>query len=164
MGIFALGTAPGLLGLGAISSSFKGAKAQIFFKIAGLAVIAFGLININNGLILTGLKSASASTGESASLIGGVKIIDDRQIVNMEQWAYGYKPNHFQIKKGLPVRWIINSTNPYTCASSLVAPSLDLAQPLSAGNNIVEFTPQTLGRINFSCGMGMYRGYFEVIN
>lgn len=163
MSLFALGTAPGLLGLGAISSGFKGAKAQIFFKLAGLAVIAFGLININNGLVLTGLKSASASADEKISLIGGVKIIGGTQIVKMEQWVFGYKPNHFQIKKNLPVRWLINSTNPYTCASSLVVPSLDIAQPLSAGQNVIEFTPNKIGRINFSCGMGMYRGYFEVI-
>jgi plastocyanin domain-containing protein len=34
---------------------------------------------------------------------------------------------------------------------------------LAPGENIVEFTPQTVGQIKFSCSMGMYTGYFNVV-
>src|SRR3990167_2099074 len=39
MGVFALGTAPGLLGIGGLTSMVKGAFAKPFFKFAGLVVI-----------------------------------------------------------------------------------------------------------------------------
>ena len=48
MALFALGTAPGLLGLGGLTSFIKGKFSGIFFKVAGIVVIAFSLFNLNN--------------------------------------------------------------------------------------------------------------------
>jgi sulfite exporter TauE/SafE len=48
MSLFALGTAPGLLSIGGLSSSLKGSKAKLFFAAAGLAVIFLGIFNISN--------------------------------------------------------------------------------------------------------------------
>ncbi len=163
MFLFALGTAPGLLSLGALSAWFKGRAGQIFFKVAGLAVILFGAFNLSNGLILTGLKAATVDQKETIT-VGGqkIKIINGEQILEMNQLAFGYEPNKLVVKKGVPVKWVITSKNPYTCASSLVVPSLNLYQTLQAGKNIINFTPDKAGIISFSCSMGMYRGYIKV--
>ena len=48
----------GLLGIGGLTSLVKGAFAKKFFKAAGLAVIAFAIFNISNGLGLTGINLA----------------------------------------------------------------------------------------------------------
>jgi len=48
MMLFALGTAPGLLGVGGLSSVFKGQKAKLFFMASGIAVIILGIFNISN--------------------------------------------------------------------------------------------------------------------
>jgi plastocyanin domain-containing protein len=74
----------------------------------------------------------------------------------------GYSPNTFTIQKGIPVRWIIDAKAPYSCASNLASRQLGLNQYLVEGENIIEFTPVEEGSINFSCGMGMYRGSFKV--
>jgi sulfite exporter TauE/SafE len=51
MGAFALGTLPVLALISFTSVSFaKSPKAGVFFKIAGILVIAFALLNIVNGL------------------------------------------------------------------------------------------------------------------
>ena len=55
MGVFALGTAPGLLGIGGLTSVIKGAFAKPFFKFAGLIVIFMAVFNISNGLNLAGI-------------------------------------------------------------------------------------------------------------
>jgi len=75
----------------------------------------------------------------------------------------GYKPNRFTITKGIPVRWVITSQSQFSCAVALSVPSLGIQKNLKKGENIIEFTPQKTGRIPFSCSMGMYRGYFDVV-
>lgn len=162
MGTFAIGTAPGLLGVGGLTSALKGVFAQRFFKFAGLVVVALALFNISNGLNLTGLSSVVASAakaqGKTAPIQQGV------QVVRMEQSSRGYSPNSFTVKSGVPVKWIINSTNPNSCAGSLYSQQLNLRRNLQSGENIVEFTPQQTGLIRFSCAMGMFTGSFNVVD
>lgn len=156
MSLFALGTALGLLGIGGLSSVFKGQRAKIFFATAGLAVIIFGIINISNGSRL--VSFAQSPAGEGTDIVQSDKV----QEIRMEQNSYGYRPNQFTVKQGVKVRWIINSTNPYSCASSLVVPAYGISRYLEKGENIIEFTPNKKGVIAFSCSMGMYRGKFIV--
>ncbi|MEK7638321.1 MAG: sulfite exporter TauE/SafE family protein [Patescibacteria group bacterium] len=168
MTLFALGTMPGLLGIGALSSAVRGAGARLFFKCAGIVVIVLGLWNISNGWNLTGIvlsRPAPSGVVQQPGKNTTVAVVrDGAQYMAMDQWAGGYKPNRFTVKKGIPVVWTVNSTDSYTCASSLVIPSLGIARSLTPGTNIIEFTPAQTGFIKFSCSMGMYTGLIEVIN
>jgi len=74
----------------------------------------------------------------------------------------GYSPNKFSLKKGVPVKWIIDAQAPYSCASSLIVPKLGIQENLKAGENIIEFTPTEIGQLPFSCSMGMYTGVFNI--
>ncbi|KKQ40096.1 MAG: Heavy metal transport/detoxification protein [Candidatus Moranbacteria bacterium GW2011_GWC2_37_73] len=82
----------------------------------------------------------------------------------MKEIASGYSPNKFTIKKGVPVKWVIDAQAPYSCASSLVVSSLKIQKTLKAGENVIEFTPKETGKIPFSCSMGMYTGAFTVVD
>jgi sulfite exporter TauE/SafE/copper chaperone CopZ len=155
MGLFALGTAPGLLGIGGLTSVFKGHKARTFFMTAGLAVIMLGWTNILNGSRLFGGSSSSANAAVSAGAV---------QEVRMTQTGSGYKPNILTVEKGRRVRWIIDSQSSFTCAASLVMPKFGISKILKSGQNIIEFTPTEVGEIPFSCSMGMYRGKFVVVD
>lgn len=167
MGIFALGTAPGLLGIGGLTSAVRGAFAKKFFKFAGLVVISLAIFNISNGFNLTGIsaKLSAININNSQNNEGDstVRIENGIQIVNMTQTSSGYSPNKFTIKKGIPVKWIVNSTDPNSCAASLYSEKLNIRRFLKAGENVFEFTPEEIGTIPFSCSMGMYRGQFNVI-
>ena len=155
MGLFALGTAPGLLSVGGLSSVFKGKKAKIFFTTAGIAIILLGWFNIMNGSHLVFTEGVSKSSNQVVNS-------NDIQEIRMTQDSYGYSPNTFTIKKGKKVKWIITSTNNFTCASSIVMRKFGINQDLEKGENIIEFTPTESGTIPFSCSMGMYRGKFIV--
>lgn len=156
MGLFALGTAPGLLGIGGLTSIVKGRKARVFFMMAGLAVLLFGWYNITNGSrLVNGGKAESPSPTVSNGAV---------QEVRMTQNGNGYKPNVLTVKKGKPVKWIINSTSSFSCASSIVMPKYGISEALSPGENIITFTPTQAGEIPFSCSMGMFRGKFIVTN
>lgn len=157
MALFALGTAPGLLGIGGLASIFKGQKAKVFFASTGLAVILLGWFNIANGSQLLWSRKAAAA---ASSVVNSAGV----QEVRMTQGSSGYSPNEFTVVKGKPVKWIINSTNQFSCASSIVMPKYGISRGLQKGENIIEFTPTETGQIQFSCSMGMYRGVFNVVD
>ena len=60
MGVFALGTTPGLLGVGGLTSVIKGQSSKLFFKTAGVIVMLLAFFNISNGLNLIGVKDVFA--------------------------------------------------------------------------------------------------------
>jgi sulfite exporter TauE/SafE/copper chaperone CopZ len=168
MGTFALGTTPGLLGVGGLTSVVKGTVARLFFKGAGIVVILFAVSNLSSGYNLIGVDVF----GEMATVFGppptrvGIeanpKIQNGFQVINMDQIGNGYSPNNFVVRRGVPVRWIINSRNPNSCASSIVMQKYSIRKTLNPGENIIEFTPTEPGVIKFSCSMGMYGGTFYV--
>ncbi|KKQ00962.1 MAG: Heavy metal transport/detoxification protein, partial [Candidatus Moranbacteria bacterium GW2011_GWD2_36_198] len=168
MGIFALGTAPGLLGVGGLASVVRGIFARRFFKFAGILVVFLAMFNIANGYNLTGLQiltnNRQQTTNNKQVSDPNVTMENGVQVVRMKEIASGYSPNKFTIKKGVPVKWVIDAQAPYSCASSLVVSSLKIQKTLKAGENVIEFTPKETGKIPFSCSMGMYTGAFTVVD
>ncbi len=170
LGLFALGTAPGLLGIGGLASAVKGIFAQRFFKFSGIAVLFFAFFNISNGLTLVGWRSVSnpSSSGQSSSVeeprmsVSSPASRSGVQIVRMTQDGYGYHPQTITVERGRPVKIIVTSTNPYSCASSLIIPKMNVQKNLQSGENVIEFTPTETGTIPFSCSMGMYGGSIVV--
>ncbi|KKQ41000.1 MAG: hypothetical protein US58_C0007G0011 [Candidatus Magasanikbacteria bacterium GW2011_GWA2_37_8] len=159
MGLFALGTAPGLLGVGGLASVFKGKKARVFFVVAGLLVILLGGYNIVNGSRLLSTISLN-NNGKNQTVVNSGEF----QEVRMTQGSNGYSPNVFTVEKGKTVRWIINSESVYSCASYIMMPKFKISKALTRGENIITFTPTETGEIPFSCSMGMYRGKFIVVD
>lgn len=169
MSLFALGTAPGIFGIGSLAATVKKSGRNLFFRTAGIAIILFAIFNISNSYKL--LNTSQISLGAlfkqeekspKISVDPNVVIEDGVQIVRMTEYNRGYKPNSFKIKKDVPVRWIINAEAPYSCAAALIVPKLKIQKFLEAGENIIEFTPTESGPLKFSCSMGMYTGVFNV--
>src|SRR4030042_4799956 len=109
MAVFAIGTTPGLLSIGGITSAVKGSFAKKFFKFAGILVILFAILNIFSGYNLTGWKGFSIFQRSSVAADTNdqnVKLENGFQVIRMSQTSSGYEPNEFVIKKGIPVKWI----------------------------------------------------------
>ncbi len=164
MGTFALGTTPGLLGVGGLTSIVKGAFAKHFFRFAGLVVILLALFNLANGGRLAGFSVPSFVTAQASIGVNdpNVMIENGVQIVRMTQDTDGYKPNTFTIRKGMPVKWIVTSKSVTSCAAAISFPKFGIRQGLKLGENIFEFTPTETGSFRFSCLMGMFTGSFTV--
>jgi len=168
---FALGTAPALLALGFASSSLKGKTGKFFLQFSGALVIVLGLWNIQNGLTVAGypvrLPSWSVSSPAIASSGGAIEPIvmdGNMQVIKMKLGYAGYEPNHFTVQAGTPVRWEVNGDNAGGCTSVLVSRQLGIQQLLKKGQNLIAFTPQTPGEVQFSCSMGMVRGSITVLS
>jgi len=163
MAVFAIGTIPGLLSVGGVTSLVKGSFQRVFFKFAGVVVIGLALFNIINGLNLFKVGTGGVSNQSVVqSDDPNVKMENGFQVVRMIQDNQGYTPNNITVKKGIPVKWIVKSTYPYSCASSLVMPKYNIRALLTKEEKTFEFTPQEAGQIPFSCSMGMYTGTFNV--
>jgi uncharacterized protein len=162
MAVFAIGTAPAILFIGSIKNLFKSTFYQYFMKVVAVGVLILGLYYVTNFLSIYGVNLGFNQVNKEATT--GVKTENGKQILNMDVVTNGYIPNYFSIKKGVPTKWIINGKNVFGCQGYFVVPSLGISKALNEGENLIEFTPAETGTINFSCGMGMYRGRIEVVD
>lgn len=170
MMFFALGTLPSLLFIGFSSVNFlrKPHFSAAFLKIAGILVLFFAFFNVNAQLNVLGLPSLnsfsySANKNEPNDL---PTIINGKQIVKMNASAFGYEPNYFKVRVGVPIRWEITDKGTGGCTNAIISRGLfDGEINLIPGKiSIKEFTPQKSGVYKFSCWMGMISGIIEVIN
>lgn len=164
MMVFALGTAPALLAVGMISAQTKSSLYTTFSRVMGVVVLVIGLVYFSNFLSLYGITINVFGSTDRGLGNSSVVVRDGVQIASMRVNASGYRPNTFLIKKNIPVRWEINGDNVFGCQGYLVVPKLGIQKLLESGKNIIEFTPKESGLIGFSCGMGMYRGSFSVVD
>ncbi|KKP70815.1 MAG: hypothetical protein UR68_C0038G0002 [Candidatus Roizmanbacteria bacterium GW2011_GWA2_35_19] len=163
MVVFALGTVPALLLIGSMSSLTSNKFYPYFLKVMGVLVFIVGFIYFSNFTSLYGINinpfaSNITGNGNSATVKNGVQTIEMRVVTS------GYLPNYFTVKKDIPVKWVINGENVFGCQAYLVVPKLSIQKTIVAGLQTIDFTPTETGFINFSCGMGMYRGRIEVVN
>lgn len=166
---FSLGTLPSLISLSLVSSFVKGVIQKYFIKFAGVLVLILGFVNINNGLVLTGNNFSLAEIfNDESSVRAGkdsdVKLVDGKQIVEMEVVGLSYNPDNFTIKKGIPVEWRIDGSKAQGCSQVMVIPDLGINEYLSPrGVTTIDFTAQKTGNLRFMCGMGMIYGKFNVV-
>lgn len=171
MGAFVLGTIPLFTGIGFMTSLLGETYKTKFFKLAAVAVIYLGLTSINGALTALGSPLAFQSLVESIQAVGQPsetnKLYSEAptsQTVEIFITSGGYSPNYLRVKKGIPVTIKLTSKDAYSCASAFRIPSLGISKNLQANETqTFTFTPTAVGRIPFSCTMGMYRGVIEVI-
>lgn len=157
MALFALGTAPGLLSVGGLTSFFKGESAKAFFKFTGVVVLALAFFNIANGYNLLSLgspKPAPVADIDTSKL--------ETQEVRMVEDDNGYSPSVIKIRPNTKIRLVIDAKAPFSCASQFTIPSVGVRKQLEAGENVIEFVSPASGTVRFSCSMGMYTGKFVV--
>lgn len=161
MAVFALGTAPAIIFIGSLRGLLKSTFYQYFMKTVAVGVLILGVYYASNFFSIYGINFGFNKIDKG--VYSDVKILNGKQIINMDVVSSGYIPNYFSVKKGIPVKWIVNGKNVFGCQGYFVVPSLNIQKALEPGENIFEFIPKDPGFINFSCGMGMYRGRIEII-
>ncbi len=157
MVVFALGTLPALLGIGAVTSYSDGKKLKMITKVAGGLVFVLGLSNLTNGSALLGLSPSARFV--QAEEDTAAQIIDGKQVIQMRMTSRGvYLPDVLEVQKDIPVVWEIEGDDFMGCGDSLFLSAFNVRARLQPGPNVVEFMPDEAGRFTFSCSMGMIRG------
>ena len=108
---------------------------------------------------LTGSTSGKNTPVEYATVDGGDGGV---QTIHMNVTSYGWEPASFALKKGVPVKWVIDGQRITGCNRGIKVPSLGLSFDIKPGIQTIEFTPTQEGTIPWSCWMGMIKGTFIV--
>ena len=168
LGSFVLGTTPIFFALGIASEKILSIKPLKVFAV--LAMIYLAITSINSGQVLRGSVHTwqnykLAITGSEPVGSGQVPNLQDgKQIVTIDVKSTSYKASTNTLKVGVPVKLILKTNNVFSCARSFTIPSLNISKLIpSTGTEIIEFTPTKLGKLTFTCSMGMYSGVFNII-
>lgn len=190
--VFALGTLPVMFGFGYLTSYISSKMTHKILKVSGIVVILLGLIMLNRGLALTGsgydfnsilqnsiiqnndlniysveknVEKGLAKDGLSGTASSNIALLNNgKQEIRMQVTRYGWKPDKFILRKGIPVRWVIEGKEITNCNSAIQVPKLGLNFAIQQGEQVIEFTPTEEGIISWSCWMGMLQGTFIVKN
>ena len=186
---FGVGTFPVLLSFGVLATLISSSLTHRLLRLSGAIVVVLGAVMINRGLILTGSGYDLRSVVTALKKAGGLQIAEtptavlqgtptsaapgqpattakpprpEFQTIRMDVIEFGYTPNHFVLVRGVPVKWVINGKEVTTCNHRIVVPSLELEFDVKLGLQTIEFTPDKVGHIPWSCWMGMKHGDFVV--
>jgi sulfite exporter TauE/SafE/copper chaperone CopZ len=134
--------------------------------------------SVRAGPLPSAAASAGSAGGQVATAAGGnnagntatatatannVAVLKDGyQEIHMDVIKSGFSPNKFVLKKGVPVKWIIDGKELTGCNSGIQVPAYNLKFQIQQGTQTIEFTPTESGTIRWSCWMGMIPGTFIV--
>jgi sulfite exporter TauE/SafE len=166
--LFVLGTSPIFFLIGLAATELF--KHKAFSVIAATIVAIFGIVSINSGQILRGSVHTLQnywSVAFESSLVSGdlAPIVNGVQEVTITVNARGYETNVKKLVAGIPVRLTLITNSVIGCSRAFTIPDYNISRILpQTGKTILEFTPEKLGNLTYTCSMGMYSGQFTVIN
>lgn len=169
MGVFAIGTTPGLLSIGGLTSLVKGIFARVFFRFAGIVVITLAFFNISSGHTLTGIKDISLPSFENAISASADKEAPrgEVQVIKATYSAReGFQPQELTVKAGVPARLEVDAFDDGAgCMGSIALPGLSQnVDVFRKGQKAVfDFTADSAGSYTIACAMGIPHGTIKAI-
>lgn len=161
MGMFAVGTTPGLLGVGGLTSVVKGAFAQTFFRTTGVLVVALAFVNLSGGVTLANIRLPEFRTLTSTQTISA----DAKRLETTFAVKSDIQPAAFTTKVGQKTALVVAvEEEGQGCMGTIMIPGLfDKPLLLQQGKQLVlEFTPMSMGVYTITCAMGIPRGTITV--
>ena len=171
MGLFAIGTAPGLLGVGGLTSFVRGKSAKTFFRIVGALVVVLAIYNIGNGVNLTGYKFSLGSGGSNNSSSSNSAPIDKnatilKTVFSPTRGARDISPSTFDVEVGKSYILSIEAKDDgQGCMSTIMIPGVyDNPMLIIKGMLTLPFRIDKPGVYNITCAMGIVRGSITATN
>jgi sulfite exporter TauE/SafE len=166
---FGVGTLPLLLGFGFLTSLISKNLTPKLLKASGVIVMTLGAIMLNRGLAVMGtgmdFNTLVARVAQQlAPTVAETPYCDNEQTIYMEVLKNRFSPNKFTLRKGVPVKWVIDAKELNECNKEIVVPQYGLKIKLHQGKQVIEFTPPESGVVPWSCWMGMIPGTFIVVD
>lgn len=155
--LFSLGTVPLMLGIGTVVSVLGKRFTDKIMTIGAILVVTLGLAMVSQGNALLGWHFG-LQDDRIDSAVDKAQIIDGIQMIN-STLASGQYPD-ILVQTGMPVRWVINAPEGSIngCNYKILIRDFDIEYTFHTGENVIEFTPEQAGNIQYSCWMGMIHG------
>jgi sulfite exporter TauE/SafE/copper chaperone CopZ len=166
MMLFAFGTVPLMFGLGTFSTTVGKKFSQKVMAGGAVIVVVMGLCMLSYSWSMFGSGTAYAQGKDNDNSVVAAALADINlgpQVINSTLQPYAYPS--ITVEVGRPVKWIINAQPGAIngCNSPFVIREYGIEYRFQPGENIVEFTPNRVGTVPFSCWMGMIRGTITVV-
>ncbi len=161
MFVFSVGTVPLMLGFGAVSSFLSARFNKGMLKASGILVAVLGLVMFSRGMNLFGIGLPIPGADPVGSAVA--RIEEGVQYVSTTVDSGRYHP--LIVQAGIPVRWTIlaKAEDLNGCNNPVTVPAYGIRKQLSAGENLIEFTPDREGIIVYTCWMGMISSSIKVV-
>jgi sulfite exporter TauE/SafE/copper chaperone CopZ/plastocyanin domain-containing protein len=183
--MFGIGAVSSLLS----GAAFGGdaAKGRAFtagvMKIGAILVTVLGLTMFSNGWNLGGLpgpgdalasfagpfpagvKTRVSGVGGSGGDSGSFAPVIVNGVQTVNSTLSGGRYPAITVQQGIPVKWTINAPQGSIngCNNRMIIREYGIEHRFTAGDNVIEFTPEKTGRFSYSCWMGMIRSSITVV-
>jgi len=109
-------------------------------------------------------ESAEAQDTPEETSATEAEVVDGVQMVTVTVNDMGYSPKRIAFQAGMPARIVFDQHGTTACAWDVKSEELDvpLTEIPEGEKTAVEFTPDTPGEFDFTCGMNMLRGSIVV--
>jgi len=164
---FGLGTAPLMLGFGAVSGMLSAKFQKRMMLVAAVLVMGLGLVMLNRGAMLLGspvtgqtVKAAVLGTPQPAESDAEYAEGTDGVVeVPLTIADVQFVPSNLQIPADRPVRLIVDRQEDNACSDQLAVPQLGVLVDLKPfDTTVVELPAADSGTYTLTCGMGMMYG------
>ncbi|RSM62037.1 hypothetical protein DMB66_23030 [Actinoplanes sp. ATCC 53533] len=178
MAVFVAGTAPLFTALGYLARKAAGAWRGRLSIATGVVVLAMGVYTLNGGLELSGSPLAASRVAETLGL-GDPPVTsraapddapplsttaDGTQQVIVTAVTGAYRPGNIRVTAGTPTTLIVRSRDADGCVRAFVIADRDIQRILPAdGDTVIDLGVLKPGRLDYSCGMGMYTGHLTIV-
>lgn len=169
---FTLGTSPIFFAFGVATLEFL--KRRSFSYVAAAIILILGILSINTGQTLRGsphtlanyfqaLADLSENSKQTPGKVASVNASGVQEVA-ITVLPRGYLASASTLKAGVPTKLNLITNNTIGCTRGFTIPSLKISKVLQkTGTEAIEFTPTQKGRLVYTCSMGMYSGFFDVI-
>lgn len=168
---FGIGTAPLMLGYGALAG-YVGQRFKKYMAVAAaVLIIGLGLVMVNRGATALG-SPVNFNTVKQSVLGGGSVALDESQfktgadgVVEVPLVIEGtkYQPATLAIPADKPVRLIVDRREDNPCSEELWVPNLGIQAKLTPnGQTIIDLPATKAGSFQMTCQMGMMAGTLQV--
>lgn len=169
MAVFVIGTSPLFAVLGYAARKAAMAWRGRMGLATGVVLVLVGLFTVNGGLEVGGSPlalsrvAASMGIGTEPADTSTVSIVDGEQLVEIVATKGSYRPSNVLARSGVRTTLVVRSEKATGCVRSLIIPSKDVDRVLPInGETRIDLGVLSAGRIDYSCGMGMYTGVITV--
>lgn len=162
---FGIGTAPLLVAFGLASGFASRALRQRMQYVAVAAVIVFGLVIVDRGLMLVGSPVTFDSVvkaitgGTSAQTARGWRLRDRIASFDLVIRDTRFVPDVVHLPAGRPTRIVVDRREAVACSDQLAIPQLGVLADLAPDSiTVVDLPAAPAGSYTLTCGMGMMSG------
>ena len=163
MFLFSLGTVPLMFGLGAVSSALGKKFTAKVMMVGAVLVVVLGLSMLTQGWNLSDFGYSDLLQNSASDKNGGqTQDQDGVQIIYSTLHPRRYPS--ITVRAGTPVKWIIDAPDGSItgCNKQFFIQEYGIEHTFTQGENVIEFTPTAVGKVRYSCWMGMMRATITV--